>query len=508
MLGTVGGVPVSSLFTSRVTPRLHLRTPPPALFLVMALGAGVAVATWPGAMNTDALSQIGQVRSGRYNDWHSGVLVPMWRPLYALGLGAGWVYLGSVVLLAFGLYELLASAMGRRTAGFVTAGLLAYPPVLGLVVYWGRDQWFVGALLAAAASLVAMAGSGDRHTRATIAFTVSVWAMLASRQNAPPAAFVLAVAAMVHGGLGARQTWLTRLGPGRCYGALRAIALGLAAGAVVAIMLLSQEAIRRVAGVSHVHPEQQTLFYDLAAISIDTGDNWFPAVVYAGDVETLAESFSVVDVLPLVARPDPVISPLRRGAYSELLRAWAGAVVRQPGPYVQARWNLFMHQLAITGPAQHVFHDQVDPNEWGYEFLLPDAFSGVASYLQASTPGTSQDGGPLHAVWGYVLVTVGGLGWFRSARIERRMLAWVCAATLANTAGLFFVAAAASYRFTWPSVVVGCVVVVVWGADLARAARPPAPGPARTKTAAASAGAAVRPDGPDSDGFGEHVPCR
>ncbi|MCC6245928.1 MAG: hypothetical protein IT353_24055 [Gemmatimonadaceae bacterium] len=45
------------------------------------------------------------------------------------------------------------------------------------------------------------------------------------------------------------------------------------------------------------------------------------------------------------------------------------------------------------------------------------------------------------------------------------MLACACAATLVNLATFFFGAAAASYRFAWPSVVLGCLVAVVFTAD-------------------------------------------
>ena len=436
---------------------------------VVAVAVALSVVTWPGAMNVDALTQIGQVRSGRYNDWHSGVLVPLWRPLWLLGLGPGWVYLSSVVVLSMGLFGVLATAMRRRTAVGLTVALLAYPPLLGFAVYWGRDQWFVGSLLAAVVALLLMTRtSREGHRRPTMLFLVAVWAMLATRQNAPPAAIVLIVAAMLLGGLGTRWRWLQRRGPGRWQGMLQTATVTVTAGVMALTMLVSQEVIRRVAHVSHIHPEQQTLFYDLAAISIDTDSSWFPNGVYDGDVATLEQAFDVVDVFPLVQPPDPVIHPLRAGEYRNLVEAWAQAVLHNPASYLQARWDLFRHQLAIAGPVDHVFHDQVDPNEWGYHFAFPSAFDRVRSYLAASTFGSGQHGGPLHTVWVYVLVTIAGMGWFRSDRMQRRVLAWACAATLVNLGGFFFGAAGASYRFAWPSVVIGCLVAVVFAVDQTR----------------------------------------
>ncbi len=436
---------------------------------VVGVALALSVVTWPGAMNVDALTQIGQVRSGRYNDWHSGVLVPLWRPFWRLGLGPGLVYAASVVILSLGLFGVLATAMRKRTAVGLTVVLLAYPPLLGFVIYWGRDQWFVGALLAAVSALLWMtrtAGEGRRIP--TALFLLAAWAMLATRQNAPPAALVLIVAAMMLGALGTRWRWLQRRGPGRWQGMVQMAAMAVTAGVMVVMMLVSQEVVRKVAHVSHIHPEQQTLFYDLAAISIDTDSSWFPANIYDGDVERLREAFDVVDVLPLVKHPDPVIYALERGEYPDLFKAWANAVLHNPGSYLHERWDMFMHQLAINGPAEYVFHDQVDPNEWGYRFAFPGAIDRVLSYLTASTFGSGQRGGPLHAVWVYVLITIAGLGWFRSPRVERRVLAWACAATLLNLGTFFFGAGAASYRFAWPSVVMGCLVAVVFAGEQVR----------------------------------------
>jgi hypothetical protein len=442
------------------------RNPGWAALTVVAVALALSVVTWPGAMNVDAMTQIGQVRSGRYNDWHSGVLVPLWRPLWLLGLGPGWIYAASVTLLSLGLFGVLATAMKRPMAAGLTVTLLAYPPVLGFVVYWGRDQWFVGALLAAVVALLSMVKrSGEARRLPTILFLVAVWAMLATRQNAPPAAIVLIFAATMLGGVGTRWRWPQPRGPARWQRLMQMGTGAITAGVMVVTMLVSQEVVRKVAQVARIHPEQQTLFYDLAAISIATDSSWFPDRVYRGDVATLKQAFDVVDVLPLVRHPDPVIYAVKREAYPELFEAWVRAVRRNPGSYLQARWKLFMHQLAIVGPAGYVFHDQVDPNEWGYRFAFPGAFARVRSYLAGSTFGSDQNGGMLHAVWMYVLITIAGLGWFRSDRMQRRVLAWACAATLVNLGTFFFGAAAASYRFAWPSVVLGCLVAVVFVAD-------------------------------------------
>jgi hypothetical protein len=448
---------------------LQVKGPHWTTLAVMAVAVALSVVTWPGAMNVDAMSQIGQVHSGRYNDWHSGVLVPLWRPLWRLGLGPGLVYAASVTVLSLGLFGVLTTAMRRRTAAGLTVVLLAYPPVLGFVIYWGRDQWFVGSLLAAVVGVLWMARSSGMGQRGpTVLFLAAVWAMLATRQNAPPAALVLIVAAALLGGRRTPWRWLQRRGPGPWHGMVQGAAMAVTAGVMVLMMLASQEVIRRVAHVSDIHPEQQTLFYDLAAISIDTDTSWFPDNIYDGDVATLERAFDVVDVLPLVRHPGPVIYAIERGEYAGLVKAWATALRHNPGSYLHARWDMFMHQLAITGPAEHVFHGQVDPNEWGYRFAFPDAFERIRSYLTASTLGPGQGGGPLHTVWVYVLVTIAGLGWFRSARVERRVLAWACAATLLNLGTFFFGASAASYRFAWPSVVLGCLVAVVFTMDQTR----------------------------------------
>lgn len=464
-----------------------------ALFL---FSAALVVATLPGRMSADSLTQIEMVRVGRYTDWHTPLLMMLWRPAWLLGVGPSTLYALSVLTFVFALYGVLRAALGAVGATVTAIAITAMPAVLGYVTYFGRDQWFASFSLATFASVLAARRSepGWRR-RGWIALALAgIWLLLASRQNAAPVAGTALWALVACCGpwpfLGRWDRIEGRRG--------RRFDARLVRGAVAAVMLFgflaAQQLVRNATGVTRAHPEQQLYLYDLGALSVLEHRLLLDPEFYpAQDLALLEQRFSADTAAPLVfpiGDQPPLTPPVPVSRIDELRGDWLDAIETYPERYARFRVHVMLRQLAWDGRSDWVYHPAVDANRWGYHFVNPGLQEPIDDYLRAFAANDYLQGGWVHELWAYVLVTIGGLAYFASRDRARQTLAWFCLGSLGYQATILVATMGVAYRLGLLSVILALVVASVAVADLVRWVRSrlrSAPAPADPLNGAAAA---------------------
>jgi hypothetical protein len=458
----VGGVP------GRVPPRQVPSWVGPAA-IISTFVTSVVLAAWPGRMSNDTLTQIEQVRAGRFDDWHAAILLIAWRPFFVLGVGPGWVLWISALLLVAGLARLLRTRFGRYAAAVLACGVAFLPQVLGIVIYLGRDTWFTAFYLGAAASL---AGAIRTDGRARVVrfglFVVALWLMQAARQNALPVVAVLAVAGFRLAPLPRRRrTDDGSAPPTRDVG--RWIPVVGSAFVTVALVVGSQAAVRSVFDVESTHPEQALFIYDVAALSHAEREVLFDERLYpAQDLAALDARWDRAVMHAYVFGPDAVLPFYVSGEQYEVLREdWVDAVRDHPSAYLRERLDLWLAESSISAPSSWIAHPGIDPNPWGYRPLVPRADAWLQSYMEAFAAGPSLNGGLVHEVWIYLVILLAGTLYLGAATKRRRLLGWLCLSGLAYQASLFVGLMGTAYRVNVCCVVIAIVVAIIAVADAA-----------------------------------------
>ena len=430
--------------------------------LPVLFGCAVGVGASPGRMSSDSLAQIQQVIAGEYTDWHAPLLLLLWRPFWLLGAGPGWVMTAAVVTFTLGLYGILRAGLRRAAAAIATIIITLLPQVLGWVIYFGRDMWFMAFFLVASAALAKVLTSEGRARRAAcFGLVVAVWLMLAARQNAAPACAVLVFA----------MCWsiypTNAYRPGTRGTLVRVLKASTLSGLVVIVLFGSQALMRRAFDVRVSHIEQAIYIYDLAAISVEEGEVLLDREAFpAQDLAVLKKSFDASSFEPLVFGPNAIIPyPVTGDAVEALQEQWIDALLSHPLSYLEERATVWLRQISIAEPSRWIVHPGIDPNEWGYAATFPAIDDGIQRYVRFFASNDRLAGGVVHLVWIYLLVIGGGLWYLRSASPRRRSLGWVCAAALAYQASLFFGLMGTGYRFNVPCVVLGLAVGVVAALD-------------------------------------------
>ena len=164
-----------------------------------------------------------------------------------------------------------ASCRFSRPAGVIgTIVITLLPPVLGWVIYLGRDVWFTTFLLVACAALVRTVDDAGRvRPVVCIGLVVAVWAGAGRRQKrvagvcGPHLRHVL-------DDLGPQtpSAWQARTVSRLLWSGLLALLVLVAVGG-------SQVLMRRAFDVRATHIEQAVYIYDIAAISIEEGEVLF-----------------------------------------------------------------------------------------------------------------------------------------------------------------------------------------------------------------------------------------
>jgi hypothetical protein len=430
----------------------------PMLVMVVPLIL-VCVGFWPGHMSADTLNQIAQVRSFDLTNQHSPLLVALWKPFYDLGAGPGWVLGAQVSAFLAGCYLTLRAAFERLVAALISSVIALWPAVFGMLGYLSRDTWFAALLVLTFGLTVHAARAESGRPFWIAAALASAWLALAARQNAAPAV-VLAVIVLA---------WMLPLPGRRSRGRAKRLGATVAWGVAITLAMIgTQVAAYAALGVHDVAPQQYLYIYDLGNLSLRDHKNDFPRDVMPGDraFAQLAPHVSPDSVVALVWTPDAPIAgtPLPKQRLDSLSRAWRHEVSSEPLEWLDVRWDLELRNLAVTSPANYIYHPSIDPNPWGYRPTFPGANDAAKDYVEAfATQGPALMGSVVHRVWIYLLAALAA----SVVLIRRgRSLALFAVAALGLTAltyqaGLFFGTPQNGYRLEFPVVTVALIAVPV-----------------------------------------------
>ena len=108
----------------------------------------VVLYAYPGYLNFDAADQLIQARRGVYSDWHPPLMAAYWRKLELAVHGPVGMLLVQVSLFLWGLYRVLRLRLPPRTAAWVAAGLMLFPPILTPMAPVWKDAQMAAFLLA------------------------------------------------------------------------------------------------------------------------------------------------------------------------------------------------------------------------------------------------------------------------------------------------------------------------------------------------------------------------
>jgi hypothetical protein len=336
--------------------------------------------------------------------------------------------------------------------------------VIGWAVHVGRDAWFVSLYVLAFGLLARVLRSPGRGARIAWLAPALVAAFLAeaARQNAPPALLALFCAAVPIVATVRWKGWRRR-------GTV--LAAGLAATvALMGVQYLIQQAVLRV---DVQHPEQATYVADLARLSAMEHRMLLPADVYPAQDLAVLERWRATEDNPTVllwGKHAIVDVPMHGAVFDSLRSAWASALTTYPIDYLHVRAHVELSQLAISRPATQVFQYPFTPPDVHNAF--PAARHAALLYMNAfTTDDNNSIGGPIHAVWAYVLLVLLGTAWYLTRPGVARLLGSAGLGVLLFAAALFFVAGDSGYRYMYPVVVMGVAYVVVGLWDVGRWAR-------------------------------------
>lgn len=296
-------------------------------WLLAACGLGLDVlAWWPGQLSFDSAHAWWQARGGETTDIVAPAFTLTWRALLPLDDGPGPVFALQLVLFWSGL-ALLARALAlswTRTAALMV--LVGFAPVSWLL---RGHVWTDVLLTAALVFAVAALARAERDRRWLAAAGPALLLAAVLRHNALPAVLpLLAWAAWIAMPRASRMriAWAT---------------LGLLLVPLGAARLL-QAAVDR-----HVPVWPSLAQFDLAAVSIDTGEWRLPAFLRGPGltIDELADAFRPWSNLPMLTGTRhgiraPFDPPLTPDELAALRDAWRDAIRDEPLAWLDHRMRL------------------------------------------------------------------------------------------------------------------------------------------------------------------------
>lgn len=152
---------------------------PPAV-IAWALGLLSFLALMPGVMSSDSADQLGEARTGDVSDWHSPLLVQMWRLLLPLG-DAGTTMLALQHALFWAGASLLAASLtrtGRRLQAWAVLAVCLLPHFVFFNRYILKDTAHYSAMFLCAALLFAAVSSPPERVLRNLMLAVFACAVL------------------------------------------------------------------------------------------------------------------------------------------------------------------------------------------------------------------------------------------------------------------------------------------------------------------------------------------
>jgi hypothetical protein len=440
----------------------------PVLVLAsLALTAGF----WPGYWNGDTVGQLQQMQSGQYTDWHAPLLIAAWKPLYDLGFGPGWLLGSTIAVVCLGAYGTYRLGMPRVVAAVAAAATIWFPPVAGFLGVIGRDAWFLAGVLATTAALAQAARRPRARRRPWLVLAVAGMLLtLAARQNGAVCLPVLAGATV----------WLWRRPDDPSAPAPRDRRDRLRGVGLVVGMLVLVVGVQRIAyvaiGVQASHPEQAPMLYDLMQLSVRgdevlMGPSYFPAQS-VDPLRATVQPLTYDGPLAALRASGAITYPVPPNLAGDVRDDWLHAIVEHPIGWLRVRSELYGRNMGITGPTWWVYHPLTVDNPPSARPRFSGPTRAMWEYLDAFTANPNPTGGPLHRVWVYVLATaVAAVALARRRDVAARLVALLALASIVYNAAWFVGAMDLQYRFMFPNVALGVVVVGTWAGLAVRGRR-------------------------------------
>ena len=426
------------------------------LCAVAFASASLAGWVWPGLMSFDSLLA--------FSESANGITTVAWPPMHAylislagrLPVAPGniiffqtFLLCAAGVLLAFRIFRTTLQALA---ASSVYLALLALSPsVLGaLAVHW-RDPLTAAFFVLAVALWVGPPGRPTWPALLSGALAASI--CLALRYNAFPVLVPISLLMVF-------RVW--RFGPP-------------GPAKIAALIVLMAPYPLAMASVTWRLPDFQrmppassmstTRLFDIVGVGACSGRSLLPVAAGAKSSVPVADLRSVYTP----AHVNIVVSGLERRGYSPqtlsgktLKAAWFEAVRQDPACFLSHRSLVLLAQIgALRGDPFYVMHNQIDPNDFGFELARPDKAATYVAVVNRMA----------QAYWNrpvvllllsLILMAVT----FRTAP-ERRLLKLALALGAAGFTGLLFlVSPAADARYIVPALAAAALLAAISAADL------------------------------------------
>jgi len=282
-----------------------------------------------------------------------------------------------------------------------------------------------------------------------------------ARHNATPAVLVLfvALAAVVV--------------PKRTH--FRKLALCGVALVGTASLFFVEAGVQSAIGTQSLNPVQSTYIYDLAWLSKQEHKVLLPPEVDPGQsLTTIDRSIDVYGsynlLFPTFWYPHPPVRfPVEGQAFSALQKAWEHAVLHDPGGYLRERARVATWMLAIGHPSFTLY----SPPAAGYPAGFPSLYRAGFDYLGVTAGGPSFPLGPhqygdfLYDGWIYALILLAGIVVLWRRGKAERIISGLAIGMLVYTVVLAFAGPGELYRYAYPLVATGTVVLVLLLAPVA-----------------------------------------
>lgn len=426
-------------------------------YLVPLLGLGLCIAAfYPGYMSPDSVAQWEQGRAWVFTDAHPPVMSALWGILDRIIPGPFGMLLFHN-LLFWGGAALYWRATKRRSA-LIAACLLLFgfmPQVLALLSSIWKDVGMGAALLLGTALLYT---SGKSKSRVALYLSCPLLFYAYSvRLNSAPAIFPLALWSAF---LACRLIpFFRRRSLSRSF--LAPVICGVLYFALLTAAV--QTATRLLAQDKNDYPVQIVLLYDLAAISKETGQSYFPDYVsgYEGfSMQKVAANYNTEWVADLIYGPQPVLATTRQPELiSELKAHWWSAVRSHPLIYLRHRWNVFTSLIGFN--TEYVYKaflpvDGYNPREFRHERgALNHSLNAYFFYFSRSI---------LFRGFFWLLISVGLIYFALRSRMRGDMGAVLAlsASGFLYTAGYFFYTPSSEFRYIWWTVISTVVALLLF----------------------------------------------
>jgi len=349
-----------------------------AAVALLALSLGLSLSYWPGVMTWDSIRQYDQALSGRFDDWHPPLMNWIWRQLLPLAHGPAPMLVLQLAVYALGYGLLIGWALNRRrprlAVALAAASLL--PVAVALMATIVKDS-LMAALLLAAAGLLAW----KRPQRGWLLALVA-------------AALVAVACALRFNGFLAGAPLLVALLPEPLRRTpLRILATGLAATAVLVLPLPFANHLLKAApsgvGLSLV-------IYDLGGITLNTGQDAFPALPVKDPVAVNRICYTPVRWDPYADWGDDActigfdaLQPVFQERRIRPTQLWARTILAHPVAYAEHRLQHFNlnTRFLVKGEVDRPVHDRSEDNPWSAQ-VTPNPLLHTVDALAVASEAT------------------------------------------------------------------------------------------------------------------------